>query len=293
MATESDYFQQLACNGRAGFVNATIEIESRDNLHASNSLSSRTVSLILRNSILAALTESEKSALLRNADREELAPRQTFFAPGVPIRSIFFLEDGMASELVRLSDGRAVDIAPIGIEGLIGLPLLLGATSNHHHSLMQIQGSATRVPATDALRCLNQGQQFRTLVFRYAHARFLQTTQSAACNLLHTIEQRLARWLMVARFHTRKESFGITQEFLAEMLGANRSTITMALRDFEKSGLVNYRRSFLEIINREKLAGVACECYRIVADDLANVVPKAKRGEQEAVGVPGRSRSIV
>jgi CRP-like cAMP-binding protein len=236
----------------------------------------------VRNHILAALPEDDKQSLLQNATREELPPRHTFYSPGMPIRDIFFLEEGMASELVRMSDGRAVDVAPIGIEGLIGLPLFLGVSSNHHHSLMQVLGNGLRVPGSDALKSFNECRELRALVLSYAHARFLQATQSVACNLLHTIEQRLARWLMVAQFHTQKRSFGITQEFLAEMLGANRSTITLAIRAFEKSGLVNYERGLVEITNPAKLSTISCECNEIIAKAFSTVVTAKQTAEQKS-----------
>lgn len=178
---------------------------------------------------------------------------------------VVFIETGMASELVPMSDGRAVDAAPVGVEGIIGLPQLLANSTDHHHSLMQIPGSGLRVPAEDACGTFESSTEFRHLILRYIHARFLQATQGAACNLLHSIEERVARWLLVAQYHARTEKFCITQEFLAEMLGANRSTITLTLAKLERSGLVTLRRGVVQITEVDKLSAMACECNQLIA----------------------------
>lgn len=169
----------------------------------------------------------------------------------------------MASELIRISDGRTVDAAPIGRDGLVGIPALF-ADQPIHHCVMQIPGQAWRASVQSVRTALQESASFRRLLDTVVEARFAQATQCAACNLLHSIEQRLARWLLTARFHARSDTLNITQQFVSEMLGANRSTVNLTLGIFERAGLIEFRRGVVHIVDAGKLGDVACECYAVI-----------------------------
>lgn len=227
------------------------------------------------NSILAALPEVDRNRLLDSSDAVEIGQRFTFYDPARSPQYVCFLESGMASELIRVSDGRSVDAAPIGRDGLVGIPALFGQISIHH-CVMQVPGQVWRIPVPTARTVLQQSASFRKLLNALVHARFCQATQSAACNLLHSIEKRLARWLLTARFHVRSDTLNITQEFVSEMLGANRSTVNECVGTLERAGLIAYQRGMVHIVDAARLGSFGCECYRLIEKVFRSVREAAK-----------------
>jgi CRP-like cAMP-binding protein len=225
----------------------------------------------LQNMMLGALPDQERQRTLRSAELIDTPQRHTFCIPPHRLKYGYFPESGMVSELIRLTNGRAVDVSPVGIEGFLGLPLLLSDGTSTHEYVMQITGSVWRVRAAD-VRCLFEDcDVFRGLIQRYAHARYVQASQCCACNLMHSINQRLARWLLVALRHARTNSFQITQEYLSEMIGVNRSTITILMGGFQRAGMLDYRRGVVRIKDQEKLAETACECNTVITFALNKV----------------------
>lgn len=220
---------------------------------------------MLQNEFLKSLTKDDRAQVLKAARPVRLSPRFTFYSAGESPEAIHFLESGMASELIRMSDGKTMDSSPVGRRGFVGVPALLGADSSFHHCVMQVPGAALRVPTAVVKRLFETSVSFRSVTLRFLHARFAQSTQCAACNLLHRMEQRLARWLLITRSHTGSDRFRISQEYLSEMVGANRSTVTMTLRSLERAGIVDLDRSLIQIKDLDHLASEACECYRVTA----------------------------
>lgn len=221
--------------------------------------------------MLGALPHHERRRVLGGAELIHAPQRHTFYSPANALKFGYFPEVGMASELIRLSDGRAVDVSPVGIEGFLGLPLLLSDGWSTHECVMQITGSAWRVRAAEMHRLFQDCDVFHELIDRYAHARFVQASQCCACNLLHSINERLARWLLIALQHAPSDTFQITQEYLSEMLGANRSTITLLMGEFQQAGLLGYSRGVVQIKDRERLAETACECNSVITSALKRV----------------------
>ncbi len=229
------------------------------------------------NSILAGLPEPDRKALLANAAREDVEQRYTFYDPEKPARAVWFVESGMASELIRSIDGRSVDTAPIGRDGLVGFPALFGLPVIHH-CMMQVAGQVSRVPVAAVRNTLERSPEFRRLIYSLMEARHSQATQFAACNLLHPIEARLARWLLAARFHARTDTLNVTQQFVSEMLGANRSTVTLALGAMERAGLIEYQRAVVHIVDAAKLKNASCECYEVVEKVFAPLRQAGRSG---------------
>jgi CRP-like cAMP-binding protein len=217
-----------------------------------------------QNLILGALPDRERRRLLESAELIDAPQRHVFSMPPDRFKYGYFPESGMVSELIRLANGRAVDVSPLGIEGFLGLPILLSNGATTHESVMQITGSVWRVRAVEALRLFEECEVFHKLIHRYVHARYVQASQCCACNLMHSVNQRLARWLLIALHHARTDTFQITQEYLSEMIGANRSTVTLLMGDFQRAALLEYRRGIVRIKEREKLTEAACECNAVV-----------------------------
>lgn len=218
----------------------------------------------LQNEFVRALAENDRAHLLQAGRSMELPARFSFYEPGQPPRAVYFLNSGMASELVRMADGRTMDGSPVGRRGFVGVPGLVGGLGSFHHCVMQVPGDGLRVPVAVVKDMFDRSAGFRTMAARFLEARFVQATQSAACNLLHRMEQRLARWLLSTRIHTCSDEFLISQEFLSEMIGANRSTVTQTLGAMERSGLIHLDRSRIRIVSYDGLCSLACECYRVV-----------------------------
>lgn len=215
------------------------------------------------NEFLRALPDEDRSEILQAARRVRLPQRFTFYHAGEIPGAIYFLEKGMASELIRMSNGRTMDASPVGRRGFVGVPAILGADSSFHHCVMQVGGEGLRVPVSVVKALYEASSAFRKVMGRFMHARFAQATQCAACNLMHRMEQRLARWLLITCTHTGSHHFRISQEYLSEMVGANRSTVTITLRRLERSGSIELDRTAITLRDTEALYKVACECYRV------------------------------
>ncbi|HLJ79468.1 MAG TPA: Crp/Fnr family transcriptional regulator [Acidobacteriaceae bacterium] len=228
-------------------------------------------SMIVRNEFLHALAESDRARLVESARSVELPSRFTFYEPGQLPRAIWFLNSGMASELVRLADGHTMDGSPVGLRGFVGVPAILDAYSSFHHCVMQVPGEALRVPVAVVKNLFDNSADFRGIAGRFIEARYVQATQSAACNLLHNMEQRLARWLLITRAHTASDEFHISQEYLSEMIGANRSTVTQTLGALERSGLIHLDRGAVKIASYQGLCKVTCECHCVIEEAFSRI----------------------
>lgn len=231
----------------------------------------------VRNEFLRALAESHRARLLEAGRSVRLPPRFSFYEPGQLPQAVYFLNSGMASELVRMADGRTMDGSPVGRRGFVGVPAVLDADNSFHHCVMQVPGEGLRVPAAVVKEMFDNSADFRSIAARFLDARFVQATQSAACNLLHKMEQRLARWLLSTRSHTGGEEFQISQEYLSEMIGANRTTVTQTLGTLERSGLIRLERGSIRITGYDGLCNIACECYGVIDAAFAQITAREDR----------------
>jgi CRP-like cAMP-binding protein len=220
------------------------------------------------NRFLRALPEEDRQRLLIGADLIEIKERHSFYSMRETITHAYFLLSGMSCFLIRMRDGRAVDTGSVGVEGFVGLPLVFGGRASIYHCIMQLPGSAWKVRAEVVQRMQDSAGPFRDLCQRYAHARYKQAAQSAACNLLHTVEQRFARWLLTSQDHCTLKTLPLTHELISEMLGANRSTVSLIAEKFDHDGLIQYRHGQVKIQHRERLLHAACECYGTISQIL-------------------------
>jgi CRP-like cAMP-binding protein len=216
------------------------------------------------NYLLAALGSEERERLLRSAKAELFEAHQVLYAPGREITDVYFPVGGMISVVVKMTDAADVEVATIGNEGLIGIPVILGVTSTPMEALCQIPGRGLKIPAGVLREEIRRTASLNRLLLRYAEAVMVQVAQHAACNRSHSMEQRCARWLLMTHDRVEGDEFPLTQQFLAQMLGVRRATVTIIAGALQKAGLIDYSRGRIRIVNRRGLEGAACECYDVV-----------------------------
>jgi CRP-like cAMP-binding protein len=184
--------------------------------------------------------------------------------PSEPIEFGYFPNNGVISLIVALRDGKTVEVGIVGKEGFIGASLAGGLRRSPHRSLVQMPGDAYRIRANVLRDLLPSLPKLRVLLTRYALVQGMQLAQTAACNRLHTLEQRMARWLLMS--HDRAESMilTMTHERLAGLLGSDRPSISDTAILFQERGMIAYRRGIVNIVNRRKLEIASCECYEVI-----------------------------
>jgi|SRR5580658_4523831 CRP-like cAMP-binding protein len=221
--------------------------------------------------ILPALPVAERLRFLEAATDVRLDVKTVLFEPGGPISAVYFPTDGVISLVTPLNDGNIVEVATIGNEGIVGVPLVpLGALAVR--AITQVAGHGLRVDAAVFLEWFERSRAFQTMVDRYTQALFGQIAQAAACNRLHSSEERLSRWLLMSHDRMESDHFMITQEFLGQMLGARRSTVSVSAGILQRAGLIRYRRGHVSIVDRDGLEAVSCECYAVIKAELDRVV---------------------
>lgn len=217
-----------------------------------------------RNRLLAALAPDALARLWPQLRAVSLPIRTAIMAPGEPIEAVYFPETGWVSMLALLADGQSAEVGLVGREGMTGLALLLGSDSGMVEALVQGAGTMLRIDAADFRRALEDIPGLERALLRYALAFQEQVTQTAACNGNHALDQRLARWLLMAHDRAEDDEFPMTQEFLALMLCVHRPGVTVAARLFQQAGLIRYGQGRMIVTDRPGLEAVACECYGAV-----------------------------
>ena len=218
----------------------------------------------IRNEILLSLPSRECASLLSELEPVEMHAYDLLNDAGEAIEFCYFMNSGMTSILTMMGDGKGVEVGLTGKEGFIGLPLIVGLKTSATRAIVQITGDAFRISSTKMLQALRKCPQLEKLLNRYTQQLAMQATQVAACNRLHEVEQRLARWLLMSQDRVGGEVVPLTQEFLSHMLGTRRASVTVAAGVLQKAGLIKYTRGAVTIVNRNKLEGAACECYKII-----------------------------
>jgi CRP-like cAMP-binding protein len=219
-----------------------------------------------RNRVLSSLPRTEHSRLKPHLVPVTLDQEKTLVDGKAP--DAYFLEDGIASVVVTVENGDTVEVGIIGFEGVVGLPILLGAEGAPGRTFIQIAGSGFRIEAGILKRGFERQGELRRYVQRYMLGFVVQAAQTAACNRLHNIEERLARWLLSCRDRMRTDQLRLTQDFLGQMLGAPRTTVTLAAGLLNRAGLIDYTRGVVTVRDRAGLEDAACECYTIVRNEF-------------------------
>lgn len=216
-----------------------------------------------RNRVLSALPAAELEHLGPHLKEIPLPLGQALEEAGSAVQHVYFIEQGVGSVLTAMSDGRAVEVRMVGREGIIGLAFLMGAEILPQQIIVQVPGSAMRISAAFCKAEFDARETLRRIVLRLVSAALAMTSQNAACNRLHSVEQRCARWLLEASNRIGSDTMPMTQEFLAALLGVRRVGVTETASELRRSGLIDYRRGRLTIVDRDGLEAHACECYLV------------------------------
>lgn len=217
------------------------------------------------NRLLSALPRQELEWLTELLEPVTLGFKQRLYESNRPIEQVYFPLTSVNSLLVEMQDGRSVEVGTVGNEGMVGLPVFLGAASTSGYAIAQIPGAALRMPAATFVRRVlsGDGALYHALQ-RYTQALFVQTAQGAACNRLHTQEQRFCRWMLMTHDRVGSDSFPLTHEFTAQMLGVRRATVSEVAAAVQAAGLVSYQRGTMTIRDRAGLEAASCECYAVI-----------------------------
>jgi CRP-like cAMP-binding protein len=222
----------------------------------------------ISNKILLSLSHKEYEHVLPKLELVRLKLHQVIHEAGDTIKSVYFVNTGVISILAVQPDGKSVEVRLIGNEGFTGLPILVGYRSSPTRLITQGDGTAYRCDAEALRQLVPQCPELGQALHRFGQRLAMQTTQIAACNRLHDVEERLARWILMSHDRIGSDNLPLTQEFLAQMLGTRRSSVTVAAGILQKAGLISYTRGSVKILSRQKLEAAACECYGIVQRQL-------------------------
>lgn len=228
---------------------------------------------IRRNAILGQLPESEFDELQPHLRLEQSDIRRAAYEPGKPIADIYFPLTSVYS-LVAMADGHIqVEVATVGQEGMVGLPVYLGASSSPQAAFCQVAGDTVRISVGAFRQALGRDGALHGLLNRFTQVTMVQVAQNVVCNRNHSTEVRMARWLLITQDRVGCDEFPLTDEFLAQMLGVHPSTVSDTAQRIQAQGLIRYRRGIITIADRDGLERTACECYRIVKaefDEMRN-----------------------
>ena len=191
--------------------------------------------------------------------------------PGNPIDHLFFIEEGMASMTTTFDDGFQVEVALAGWESVQGASVLMGTRKSLNRVYMQVAGHGYSTKTSLATAEFKRCGVFQDLTLRYLQAQFIQSAQTAGCNAHHSVQQRLARWLLLCADRNGGRILPLSHEYIADMIGANRSTVTVISGQFQSLNLIQYTRGKITLVDLPGLENMACECYRVVRDHLTNL----------------------
>lgn len=224
-----------------------------------------------KNCVLALLPAHELKRLAPHLSPASFKRNRSLHEPGEQIETVYFLEEGIASVMVAMEDGTTIEVGLIGRDGLVGLPAVMGNGRSANRTFIQIPGHGYTIKAKILREQCETSSELRACLQRAIQGFFVQTAQTAACNRVHELEERLARWLLMCHDRVQSDHMPITHEFLAMMLGTRRSSVSVAAGILHKAGLIVYSRGHMKIQDRERLQHAACECYQAVREEYLHL----------------------
>jgi CRP-like cAMP-binding protein len=237
----------------------------------------------LRNKILLGLPRKERDAVFSKLNPVKFELHHLLQEVGRQIDYCYFPNTMMASVLNIMADGKSVEVGLAGWEGFVGLPSIAGFRTSASRVVVQAEGTAFRISAGDMRRVVRSCPQLAIAMLRYSQEATMEVTQIAACNRLHEVDRRLARWLLMSQDRIRLDVLPLTQEFLAQMLGTRRASVSVAANILERAGLIQSGRGCVSILTRKGLEDACCECYGVIRQQLENW-----RRESQYVALPYR-----
>jgi CRP-like cAMP-binding protein len=229
----------------------------------------------IHNQLLLGLPPRELELVLPKLELVRLKTHHVLHEPGDTLKSAYFCNSGLVSILSVFPDGKSVEVGLVGKEGFIGLPLVVGFCTAPTRAIAQIEGASLRIDGETLIGILRQCPKLERRLQQFSQVMAMQVTQIAACNRLHEVNERLARWLLMSADRIGSNSVPLTQEFLAQMLGTRRSSVTVAAGMLQKAGLITHSRGDVEIIDRPRLEDAACECYAIMQERVREWLDEA------------------
>jgi CRP-like cAMP-binding protein len=233
-----------------------------------------------KNLILRLLPTSAFQRIKDHFQSVELSAGQVIYNVNAPIRYVYFVERGLVSLVKSMEDGRTIEIGVVGIDGMTGVNGLLGIGTAAFESMVQIPGFARRIPLNALRREAENHEPLRAPLLRYAHFMLSAVAQTAACHRLHSLDERCCRWLLMAHDNAQTDTFPLTHQFLAVMLGVGRSYVSVTATALRSRGLIRYSRGWVTITDRSGLEASACECYGAVRDDFERLFGTTRRTRQ-------------
>lgn len=226
----------------------------------------------IQNALLLGLRQRALDKLLPHLQQVPLTLKDTLERSGDRLQHAYFPQSGMISITVPLEDGRPVEVGTIGKEGMLGTSILLGSRIALNTAMVQIEGSALRMLVSALRQQLDGDASLREQIGLYAQSFYFQVAQTAACNGSHSLNQRCARWLVLARHRAGSDDFPLTHEFLAMMLAVERPGVTLAARALQQAGIIRYTRGHVTILDPARLEAAACECSRAIQAQEARLL---------------------
>ncbi len=199
--------------------------------------------------------------------------KQLLIQAGEPIPDLYFPTTALISTLVVMEDGSEVETGITGAEGMVGLSTALGLDFDLHRAICQVSGAGFRLPVSAFREAVERSRTMDLLIRRYAAVVLRQTGQAVACNALHPVPERLSRWLLMSHDRVGRDEFPMTQEFMGDLLGVRRQTVTVTAGTLQEAGLITFKRGVVQIIDRPKLENAACECYGLMKEIYDRVFP--------------------
>lgn len=224
------------------------------------------------NHLFARVAAADRDALFERLEPVTLAAGTTLYAPGDPLTHVYFPSSGMISLIARTSDGLSAEAATIGREGAVGMSASGYVDAAFALCAVRIPGSAFRARAADFEDMIDLSPELCSAVSRWREVMLRMTLQLVACNALHNVRQRCARWVLTTRDRFEDDTVPLTQELLADMLGVKRNAISVVARDFQQAGLIEYKRGQIAVRDPARLQREACECYGLIAREIAKLV---------------------
>jgi CRP-like cAMP-binding protein len=215
------------------------------------------------NFLLSSLSAESRDFLVSRSSAVELPLRAALYEAERSPKFAYFLTSGIASVVTTMMEGGTAEVVVIGNEGIVGSVHILGNAPVQTRCFIQLNGAGLRVPLAVLREAFRSSEEIRDRILEFVQHQTLCISQIAGCNRLHGAEERLARWLLMVHDRIDSDTLHLTQEFLAEMLGAQRTTVTLVAGILQESGLIEYRRGHVKILNRENLENVACDCYQV------------------------------
>jgi CRP-like cAMP-binding protein len=228
-------------------------------------------SILASNRLLALVPQDERERLAREFELVSLELKDTIFEEDKPIEHVYFPLDGILSLVSQMEDGRGIEVATIGNEGMAGLPVFLQATlTSSHMAFSQIPGQSLRMPAERFSDFINSSDNggLHLALNRYTQALMSMIARAVACNALHSVQQRACRWLLTTHDRVGVDEFLLTQEFLGQMLGVTRASVNEVARELQDAGAIHYTRGRVSILDRGELEQRSCECYRVIRTEF-------------------------